>query len=133
MKTNKEAMAKKIIQTDGDNTPKINQINANTQIVFTVKSFFATIATILGIFYGFYQLVVVPKIEKTEKNYETMFNDQKEQNRIFYDKLGNINSSIGTLNATIEALNKQSNNNQQPISNTGGSFGGGSGTASAGN
>lgn len=70
--------------------------------------------------------------KKIEKQFETIFNDQKEQNKIFYNKLGNINSLIGTLNATIEALNKQNNTNQQLISNNGGSFGGMK-TVSAGN
>jgi hypothetical protein len=103
----------------------ITQINGNTQINFTVKSFFALIFTILGLFYGFYQLVIVSKIEKTEEHYETIFKDQKEQNRIFYEELGKINNSIGSLNASIEALNKSKNNEtQNNIANTGGSFGG---------
>jgi len=119
-KINKEIMRKKVTTTD-INT-KV-QINANTQIVFTLKSFFATIGTILGIFYGFYQIVIVPKVDNTEKVYSKMFEDQKSQNQIFYDKLGNINSSIGSLNATIEAMNKENQNHEKPIANTGGSLG----------
>jgi|JFJP01.1.fsa_nt_gi hypothetical protein len=119
-------MAKKIINIGDvhENEPKVKQINANTQIVFTVKSFLATIGTILGIFYGFYQIVVVPKVNLTEQNYSTMFNDQKEQNQIFYQELGKINSSIGALNATVNALNNNKNYNptQQHTPNTGGSF-----------
>jgi len=109
-------MAKKLTTRISD---KI-QISSNTQIVFTLKSFITTIGTILGIFYGFYQLVVVPKINSTEEHYKTMFDDQKKQNQIFYDKLGNINSSIGSLNATIESMDRDKPNQQQP--STGGSL-----------
>jgi hypothetical protein len=122
---NKKKMAKKTITPIQDNQVE-KQISSNTQIVFTIKSFLATIGTILGLFYGFYQLVVVPKVNKTEEHYETMFNDQKEQNRIFYQELGNINSSIGALGASVNALNNNKSyvQSQQTIPNTGGSFGG---------
>jgi hypothetical protein len=113
-KTNNENMKKKV--TTDTNTKQ--QINANTQIVFTLKSFIGTIVTILGIFYGFYQLVIV----SNEKQYNLMFEDQKSQNQIFYDKLGNINSSLGSLSATIEAMNKENQNHEKPIANTGGSL-----------
>ena len=108
--------------SNSEKEPKIKQIGAKTQIIFTMKSFLTTIGTILTLFFGFYQLVVVPKVNATEEQYVKMFDDQKEQNRIFYEKLGNINSSIGSLNATIEALNKE-NTIRHNISNTGGSFG----------
>lgn len=98
------------------------QIDSNTQIIFTVKSFIALITTILGIFFGFYQLVITPKIETVEKHYIEVFNDQKEQNRLFYKELSEINSSIGSLNASIEAFNN-SNTNYTAVTNSSGSFG----------
>ena len=93
--------------------PKVKQINSSTQIVFTVKAFLTTIGTILGIFYGFYRMVIIPRVELTESNYEKMFKDQKEQNTIFYGELNKINNSIGALNSTINALNK----NGTPVHN----------------
>ena len=119
IKRKNKKMAKKVITTD-PNTPQ-PQLNANTQIVFTIKSFFALISTLLGLFYGFYQLVVVPKVNTTEAHYETMFKDQKEQNKVFYDKLGDINTAIGSLNSSVESLNK--NSNQQRVANSGGVIG----------
>lgn len=100
------------------------QLGSNTQINFTLKTFIAFIAAILGLFVGFYQLVIVPRVNKAEEHYQTMYNDQKEQNRIFYEKLGNINTSIGSLNATVEEFNRLYNNHQESINNSGGSLGG---------
>lgn len=88
-----------------ENNKNINQINSNTQIVFTVKSFFALISTIIGLFFGFYQLVVVPKMNNHDEQYKTIIKDQKEQNKLFYDELGKINSAINTLNTSIIILN----------------------------
>lgn len=121
-------MVKKISVKDTEET--VNKIGASTQIIFTMKSFFALIGTLLGLFYGFYQIVIVPKVNATEKHYETLFNDQKEQNRIFYEKLGNINTAIGTLNSSVENLNKKPANDKH-INNSGGSLGGGGSRADA--
>ena len=111
---------------------KSAQLVAASQIIFTVKSFFALIGTILGLFYGFYQLVVVPKVNLTEKNYEMMFTDQKAQNTIFYQELGKINTSIGALGASVNALNNNTGyiQSRQNVPNTGGSFGSGSDSTS---
>jgi len=102
-------MKKKIIAKSSDDVQEEGgfKISANTQIVFTVKSFLLTIGTILGIFYGFYQLVVVPKINLTENNYRQMFEDQKSQNTLFYQELGKINTSIGSLSSSIDAINRE--------------------------
>ena len=110
----------------------LKQISGGTQIIFTVKSFFALIGTILGLFYGFYQIVVVPKVNLTEKNYEMMFTDQKAQNTIFYQELGKINTSIGALGASVNALNNNTGyiQSRQNVPNTGGSFGSGSDSTS---
>lgn len=105
--------------------PVARRIDGTTQIVFTFKTFLATIGTILGIFYGFYQLVIVPKVNSTEENYKEMFSDQKKQNTIFYQELGKINTSIGALGASVNALNNNRSyiQSEQNIPNTGGSFG----------
>jgi hypothetical protein len=105
----------------------VKQISGGTQIIFTVKSFFALIGAMLGLFYGFYQLVVVPKVNATESHYETMYKDQRDQNKIFYDQLGKINTSIGALGASIDALNRANDNqvHNNSNNNNGGSLGGG--------
>lgn len=79
--------------------------------------------TLLGLFYGFYQLVVVPKVNATESHYQIMFQAQKEQNAATSQELIKINNSLGTLNGTVEALVRERATTQQ-VNNSGGSFGG---------
>lgn len=64
------------------------------------------------------QNIIEPKFEKIEQQYERMISDQKEQNRIFYDKLSDINSAISVLNANINALNKNYTNIQEQTNGT---------------
>lgn len=97
---------------------KLTSITENTQIVINIKYFIGIIISILGITYGFYDNVVEPKFEKIEQQYERMISDQKEQNRIFYDKLSDINSAISVLNANINALNKNYTNIQEQTNGT---------------
>jgi hypothetical protein len=101
----------------------LKQISGSTQIVFTIKTFFAFIGAMLGLFYGFYQLVVVPKVSSTESHYQEMFQAQKEQNTMTSQELIKINTSIGTLTGTLQVLVQDKINGQQ-VANTGGSFGG---------
>jgi hypothetical protein len=108
-------------------TMGLKQISGSTQIVFTVKTFAAFIGAILTLFFGFYQLVVVPKVNATESHYQTMFQAQKEQNATTASELIKINTSIGTLTGTLQVL-VQEKTNGQPVANTGGSFGGGNTT-----
>jgi peptidoglycan hydrolase CwlO-like protein len=101
-----------------DNKPLVNNtINATTQIIFSIKGFFGTIAAILGIFFAFYGLVIIPKVNSTEIHYQIMFKDQKEQNRIFYNEISKLNNSIGSLNETINSLNNKFNELNQSIQN----------------
>jgi hypothetical protein len=97
----------------------LKQISGSTQIVFTVKTFIAFIGTLLGLFYGFYQLVVIPRMNTID----AMIVEQKEQNKITAAELIKINTSIGTLNGTLQVL-VQEKTNTQTTRNTGGSFGG---------
>lgn len=94
------------------------QISGNTQVIFTVKSFVALIGTILTIFFGFYELVIVPKMDSAE----AMFKEQKEQNTLFYNELVKVNTSIGTLNGAVDALIRE-RTTIQPVANSGGSLG----------
>jgi hypothetical protein len=107
----------------------LKQISGSTQIIFTIKTFFAFIGTMLGLFYGFYLLVVVPKVNATETHYQEMFQAQKEQNAATASELIKINTSIGTLTGTLQVI-VQEKSNSQPVANTGGSFGGGKNSTS---
>ena len=101
----------------------LKQISGSTQIIFTVKTFAAFMGTVLGLFYGFYLPVVVPKVNATESHYKTMFEAQKEQNATTASELIKINTSIGTLTGTLQVLVQEKISGQQTV-NTGGSFGG---------
>ena len=96
----------------------LKQISGSTQIVFTVKTFIAFIGALLGLFYGFYQLVVIPRMNTID----AMIVEQKEQNKITAAELIKINTSIGTLNGTLQVF-VQEKTNGQPVINSGGSFG----------
>lgn len=67
-----------------------SHIAGNTQIIFTIKSFFGLISTILGLFFSFYLLVVVPRIDKMEENYEKMYIEQKTLNENFIKEITDI-------------------------------------------
>lgn len=97
---------------------KVSTISSNTQIVFTMKNFSALIIGILALFFGFYQLVVVPKIDFVE----AQFNKQVQQNQLFYQELGKINTAINTLNTSIELLKQQQENSIYMDRPTGGQF-----------
>ena len=111
---------------DTKTAPQNIAIRANTQIVFTVGKFLTLIGTLLGLFFGFYMLVVVPRVDKMEKHYETIFTDQKAQNRVFYLKFDEMVKSIGLNTTAIQATNarfRDLNNSLEEIANSGGSFG----------
>ncbi len=116
-------MVRKTTHNNTTKEPTIRQINGNTQIVFTVKSFFGLTSALLTLFFGFYQLVVVPKFNGLENADAKILGDQKDQNAVFYQQLNTINASIGSLSATIESFNRDKTNNSKANDNTGGSLG----------
>jgi uncharacterized membrane protein YgaE (UPF0421/DUF939 family) len=71
-------------------------IGGNTQIIFTIKSFFALIGSMIGIFFGFYMLVIMPRMENMEKNYEKMYQEQKELNKTFTKEITELKINIGS-------------------------------------
>ena len=55
-----------------------SHIAGNTQILFTMKSFSALIGSILGLFFGFYMLVVNPKLNDIQDKYDTLTKEMNE-------------------------------------------------------
>jgi len=53
-------------------------ISPNTQILFTLKGFIATILTILGMFIGFYKLVIIPAMNQSNIHQKELYIEQKE-------------------------------------------------------
>ena len=111
--------------TDDNNVqPVIPKIGANTQIVFTIKSFFATLSTILGLFVSFYFLVFIPRADKTEEYQKELY----EQQQVYISgEFKAVNDAIKHNNDGIKDLNdrfKDLNDAVGEISNSGGGFGG---------
>jgi len=77
------------------------EIDANTHVLFTMKKLLGLLGSMLVLFFGFYMLIIVPRTNQIEQHYENMYIDQKEQNRLFYQELGNINKSIESLNLEL--------------------------------
>jgi len=93
----------------------MNRITPETKIEFTIKSFLSLIVTILGIFIGFYQLVIVPKMENTEKNIIEKVVEVKED-------VDNLNSNLSSVNTTVTVLSTRFSdlNNLNSIPSAGG-------------
>lgn len=83
-------------------------INANTPIQFTIKSYIVTIISILGLFVGFYFMVVVPKLKDTEQYQEKLYNQQKEY----------ISTELDGVKTSIEKNTKAIGINTQAINGT---------------
>lgn len=129
IKIKKKSMSENNIQPA---QPVVATIGANTQIIFTIKSFFATLGSILALFIGFYFLVVVPRQEKTEEYQKELMVQQKLQ---IDAQFKTVNDGIGQNNSNIETLTKRFNDLNdavESIANTDGGFGGSitSGTSS---
>ena len=71
-------------------------IDGSTPIIFTVKSFFTLISTLLGLFFAFYLLVV--RINKTEENYLELYNEQKVLNQTFTKEITDIKLEMKSKN-----------------------------------
>jgi hypothetical protein len=85
---------------------EVKRIDGNTPIIFNVKNFFALIGTILSLFFGFYLLVVNPRINRTEKNYEDMYKEQKLLNEAFRTEITNLKLINASENKTLKVTTK---------------------------
>lgn len=104
--------------------PVVATIGANTQIIFTVKSFFATLGSILGLFICFYFLVVVPRQAKTEEYQKKLYDQQQ---LYITEEFDAVNTGINKNNTSIETLTTRFNDLNtavESIANSNGGFGG---------
>ena len=84
-------------------------ITPDTKIVFTVKSFFGLIGSILAIFFAFYTVIIVPKFEDIESSKNNSINEIKESVNNINIQLMEMNNGIGALNGHIEGINNRFN------------------------
>lgn len=105
------------------NNNQTTTINSDTIIQFTVKSFFATIGSILGLFAAFYFMVIVPKENSLEEYQKTLYEQQKEYVTSEFD---NVNTAIQKNTESIESLSERFddlNTTMENIENSGGGLG----------
>lgn len=112
---------------NGDN---VTSINSNTQIVFTIKSFFTTIGSILGIFAAFYFVVFEPRITESQVHQKDMYNEQSkfitEQFKDIKKSVDGNTAAIGLNTVAIKGTNdrfEDLNTSVEGLAETRGSFG----------
>jgi len=114
-----------------NNTQQNTQtISSNTQIIFTVKGFIAFITTLLTLFVGFYTLVIVPSLNKSEQYQEKLYKEQKEYIAGEFDEVNkSIDSNTKAIKLNTNAINSTNERFEdlyesvKEIANSGGSFG----------
>lgn len=113
--------------TKGDN---VTSINSNTQVVFTIKSFFTTIGAILGIFSAFYFVVFEPRITESEVHQKEMYTEQSKfisaQFKDIKKSVDGNTAAIGLNTTAIKGTNdrfEDLNTSVEGLSETRGSFG----------
>jgi hypothetical protein len=106
----------------------INQKNnkilgGNTIIQFTLKGFISTIIAILGIFFGFYKLIIQPTIKQTAKHQKELYVEQKIYiNNEFEEVKNAIQLNTQAINA-VNSRFRDLNESVREIENSNGSFG----------
>ena len=102
---------------------KTTVINSNTIVQFTFKGFISTILTILGIFYGFYKLVIQPDIQQTAEHQKELYQQEHEY---MEGEFNEVKNAIQINTKAIQANNERFrdlNESVEDIANSGGSFG----------
>lgn len=109
-------------------TQKGVALSPNTQIVFTLKGFIATIMTILGLFIGFYKLAILPMMAKSEIYYQEALKEHKEH---IDDNFDDLEEKVDRNADLIKDNHDRFRDLQNAIpNNSSGSFGSNNSTAS---
>lgn len=92
----------------------IKSIGESTTILFTLKQFISLFIALLGLLFGFYQMVILPKVQSVETQYDKIiFMEQKNHDRTAAE-LQSINKSIFAIKLNVQEL--QLTNKIKPIS-----------------
>ena len=97
-------------------------LSPDTKIVFSIKMFFSTIASILTIFVSFYLVAVAPKFDDTKEDIKEINERMDSMN----DKMIEITNGIGVINGNIDGINnrfRDLNTIRDDHQDSGGSFG----------
>jgi hypothetical protein len=101
----------------------MKSINPNTQIVFSLKGFIATILSILGMFIGFHKMVIQPAIDKNNATVEKIQENTDKKFDAINNKLIEISNGLGVINGNIDGINNRFKDlNDVKSTNQGGGF-----------
>ena len=109
-------------------------ISASTPIIFTVKSFFATLGSLLGLFLGFYFAIIVPSMNNTNETQKELYDKLYEEQKGFIitqfnevkGKISENTKAIGVNTSALNATTARFNDLRHAVeglNDTGGSFG----------
>lgn len=114
----------KNINNNQKSEKKTTVINSNTIIQFTFKGFISTMLTILGIFFGFYKLVIQPDIQQTAVHQKEIYIQQKKYMDVEFENLKNaIQINTNAIKANNDRF-RDLNESVEEISNSSGSLSG---------
>lgn len=95
----------------------IRSIDSNTNITFTIKTFLALIGTILGIFFGFYNMVIIPRVKSLDENNTNIQLEMVKQSIETHNEFKEINTKLYIMNNMIyEMKGENSGKNSKPTS-----------------
>ena len=98
-------------QNNNNNTENINNNNTigeETRVVITLRGIIISIGFILTVSFGFYRLIIEPKLDDLDKRYYLMYNEQKE----LYAQIVKLNNNIISLNSSFEMYTQTHTDNQ---------------------
>jgi len=97
----------------------ISVIGADTQILFTIKTFLLTLGSILGLFVSFYFLVFIPRVSESSAHQKELY----EQQQLYISKEFNkVNEAIKTNSKTITNLSLKFDELSKTIDKSGGTL-----------
>jgi hypothetical protein len=91
------------------NMPNKDKISLETQVNISMKMFLSLLGGMIALFFGFYSLVVAPKLTDHDKLIEENRTNQTEQLTEINKQLMEMNNGIGNLNGTVDGMNGRFN------------------------
>lgn len=79
----------------------------NSRIIFSVKGFVAVITFIFSVFFSFYLLVIVPRMESTDRQIEKNAIEQKIVNKELSSSLNTLNLTMVELTTTLKNMKEE--------------------------
>lgn len=79
------------------------EIDKNTKIIFTMGMFFSLLGSLLGLFIGFYIMVISPQVKDVKDTQK----DYLEHVIYFNSEIDKLNNSIGNIDNTITTINNR--------------------------